>query len=187
MIAALTPGLSSGCICSMRTILHLKCTKRQLNVYAFMQNVLMTAWNRLEAEIVRQNKSLKSLQDLLGVSKQAMGHWRARDVPAKYIDDCALFIGKTSFWLKNGFEAINSATSAQKLTSVPANTARPAISDVSLPDALASLARHFGRMDARTKFMALGLIQQLADNPDDYERIAAMIELSIHSLSRRGT
>ena len=43
------------------------------------------------------------------------------------------------------------------------------------------LSAYFEAMDASTRKMAMGLIEQLADDPQDHERIAAMIELSIHS------
>lgn len=43
------------------------------------------------------------------------------------------------------------------------------------------LSVYFEAMDASTRKMAMGLIEQLADDPQDHERIAAMIELSIHS------
>jgi hypothetical protein len=50
-----------------------------------------------------------------------------------------------------------------------------------LGQTLERLARYFEVMDASTRSIAISLLGQLADNPQDHARIAAMIELSIAS------
>lgn len=52
-------------------------------------------------------------------------------------------------------------------------------SDSTMADVMAALAGKFEGMDASTRKLAIALIGQLADNPQDHARIAAMIELSI--------
>lgn len=53
----------------------------------------------------------------------------------------------------------------------------------SMAEITAALSAKFEEMDASTRKLALALIGQLADNPHDHARIAAMIELSIVSKS----
>lgn len=56
---------------------------------------------------------------------------------------------------------------------------------IDLGATLAGLSSYFERMDDNTKKMAVMLIGQLADNPADHARIAAMIDLSIASKAQK--
>ena len=65
---------------------------------------------------------------------------------------------------------------------VPVQKAPVAINgEASLAQIMQGLAGYFEAMDTNTRKMAMGLIGQLADDPQDHARIAAMIDLSIHS------
>lgn len=55
----------------------------------------------------------------------------------------------------------------------------------SMTEITAALSAKFEEMDASTRKLAVALIGQLADNPQDHARIAAMIDLSIVSKSSK--
>ena len=61
--------------------------------------------------------------------------------------------------------------------------AAPAVA--TLGQTLERLASYFEMMDASTRSIAISLLGQLADNPQDHARIAAMIDLSIASKNPR--
>jgi len=67
----------------------------------------MTPWERLESELVRKRKSLSALAKSLGVTKQALGHWKTRGIPAKYLRPAAAFVGRPLEWLE--FDDLNEA------------------------------------------------------------------------------
>lgn len=56
---------------------------------------------------------------------------------------------------------------------------------VSRPQLMAGLGKLFEAMDSSTRAMALVLIGQLAEHPQDHARIAAMIDLSIASSRKK--
>ena len=64
------------------------------------------------------------------------------------------------------------------------STAAPA-AVASLEQITEALAGYFEGMDASTRKMAVVLLGQLADDPKDHSRIAAMIDLSIRSKNRK--
>lgn len=72
---------------------------------------------------------------------------------------------------------------------IPSGAAGGAVTVPPVPATLAQtleqLASYFEVMDASTRSIAISLLGQLADNPQDHARIAAMIELSIASKNPR--
>jgi hypothetical protein len=78
------------------------CVPSQPFVFNFENNTVMTPWLRLDAELARRRSSWVSLAESLGATKQAVGHWKHRGIPAKYMRKAAEFVGKTIDWLEYG-------------------------------------------------------------------------------------
>lgn len=62
----------------------------------------MTPWERLDKEITRKRLAWVALADSLGLTKQNIGHWKTRGIPAKYMRGAASFVGKSLEWLEFG-------------------------------------------------------------------------------------
>jgi hypothetical protein len=78
--------------------------------------------------------------------------------------------------------SLESESSKQNSTLAHIDSAPVATKEIAeLAQITKALSGYFESMDASTRKMAVGLIGQLADDPQDHARIAAMIELSIHS------
>lgn len=84
-------------------------------------------------------------------------------------------------WLANGEGSmVNDSKQNHPLALI--DNAQAATSNVAtLAQITQALSTYFEAMDASTRKIAVSLIGQLADDPQDHARIAAMIELSIHS------
>ena len=146
----------------------------------------MTAWNRLETELTRQHKTQKSLQETLGVSKQAMGHWAVRGVPAKYIDDCAEFIGKAPFWLKNGGDENSPAITASNVHQVPVRLGMSATENVvTFEQITEALSIYLMQMDDDARDDAGDALRKLAHKPENHARTAAMLTTAFHAGKRK--
>lgn len=106
MIWARTPGLSRGCISSMPGS-YTFCVPGQLFVFDDVNNVLMTPWERLDAELARRRTSWTSLAEALETTKQAVGHWKTRGIPAKNMRAAAEFVGRSLEWLEFGDQVLD--------------------------------------------------------------------------------
>lgn len=128
-------------------------------------------------------------QWILGSKNSGTGKPRGmRSDTARYIE---LKCGKPEGWLDH--DHTDSTASPTQTAQPPqeyqqnkalelVQQAQPATNSIAtLAQITAALSRHFETMDANTRKMAVGLLGQLADDPKDHARIAAMIEFSIHS------
>lgn len=75
----------------------------------------MTPWERLDKEITRKRLAWVALADALGLTKQNIGHWKTRGIPAKYMRGAASFVGKSLEWLEFG-DTEKSATNIDGVT-----------------------------------------------------------------------
>ena len=62
----------------------------------------MTPWERLDAELARKRSSWTALAKSLGATKQTVGHWKSRGIPAKNMRAAADFVGRSLEWLEFG-------------------------------------------------------------------------------------
>lgn len=62
----------------------------------------MSPWERLNAELHDRHKSWSGLAVALDLTKQTVGHWKKRGIPAKYYRQAADFVGKNTDWLEYG-------------------------------------------------------------------------------------
>ena len=85
--------------------------------------------------------------------------------------------GVSAIWLATGEGDMLDTSPPQANTDAP--------SPATLPQLMQGLSGYFEAMDASTRKMTLALLEQLADNPGDHARIAAMIELSIRSRQQK--
>ena len=94
----------------------------------------------------------------------------------------AALYGIDPLWLATGegYKIPRKITSNQPLALI--DNAQAAINNVAtLAQITQALSTYFEAMDGSTKDITLDLLARLAKDPQDHARIAAMIELSIHS------
>jgi len=100
-------------------------------------------------------------------------------------DDAARKIEHAENLGEGWFDSIDATISehAQAPSTQDAAIAHAPINPIpaTLPQLMQGLSGYFEAMDASTRKMTMALLEQLAENPGDHARIAAMIELSIRS------
>ena len=121
------------------------------------------------------------MAEALSTTKQAVGHWKTRGIPAKKMRQAAEFVGKSLEWLEFGpgesvASSAGQAGSLQPLENIPT----PQIAErravyrvVSLEAAVEGLARHFESVDGYDKATAISLLSTLANSPDMHAVVAA--------------
>ena len=84
----------------------------------WLKNGEMTPWERLHRELRRRRKTLVSLAQALGTTKQTVGHWKHRGIPVERMAGCAKFVGRSVEWLEFGDEAPGDLFDAVKAVAV---------------------------------------------------------------------
>ena len=137
-----------------------------------------TYGQRLDAALAKKGGDRAWLAKQIGISVQALSQLilgKTRSLTAENHEVAAAVLGCSGSWLATGHgEMTPQANPALHLASSGATPA-------TLGQTLQSLSSYFDQMDASTRSIAVSLLGQLADNPADHARIAAMIELSIAS------
>jgi hypothetical protein len=77
----------------------------------------MTRWERLENELHSQRKTWTALASALGASKQSVGNWRLKGVPAKYRIQIDTYLGKPPGWTEGGDEFVELVREIDKQSS----------------------------------------------------------------------
>lgn len=109
----------------------------------------MSPWDRLIREMTRRRKTLEGLALATGASRQSIGHWGRRGIPARHLRAAADFVGRSMDWLEFGVDA-----------------------DPELSAAVQAIAKHLETLPSYDKATVVSLFTTLAHSPHLHRIVA---------------
>lgn len=142
---------------------------------------------RLKKAMAHAKLNQKGLIAATGLKQSTVSSAMNRSVGSSDTPAYAAACGVSALWLATGDGEMLIPGGEHKSKPIALADATHSAKNVvaTMAEITAALSAKFEEMDASTRKLAVALIGQLADDPQDHARIAAMIDLSIVSRGRK--
>ena len=141
--------------------------------------MFMSPWDRLDAELARKRSSWTSLADVLGTTKQAVGHWKTRGIPARSMREAAEFVGKTRDWLEFGDPSQSSSTTDHTQNPAFPLAGRAGGATETIAELVIKLGAALDATDPITRAQTAPILEQLSKTPELAAELGARLEATI--------